>query len=1128
MRILKPVTAILLSSLMLLASLTPAFAINSDNQGDGFVHSLSKTTLDAASDAFVYDELSEFFLGGEAYTTAAYETYLSFPVTLSLYCDKDATGVALRDGKRDIIVYAVDFAGERIGMEEDASILRDYILDGYAVFVVDFLNNPAAKSPDIEHAMAKLRTYLPVSKLSRGAALSLDTNFAYFLPAGYRLERDVWYWNSYYYSALGTRGQVIYAWNRCLAKGASNTKKEYAYNADFTLEFMGKQEDGSLTPVTVSHKAGEILDKVTYIEECVKKDGSPLRYDVYLDIIYPSNPKYKTPVYSMLATSPSRHSNACTDQRCTFVGMAFSGCTVANIDYAYIPMSNDDKNSYGYIDNYGTHGQNVTLSSLAAIRCLRYYAEEYGYDGSLIGVAGISKGSPGAAALSVVNSAVNSVSASRYELDKKTSAATGLAYCFEGDMTMEGKRTNIEQPFLYYDVPYGPVTDEYGNPKTDRYGNAITYDYYDGKQYIRSETAAEHEDNFRIATGVSISDYDLSDTKEDRQYVAPESGDFRINADVAVNYCAAGDGVKRLFGNGDLAKLQKVPMLLSCGQNDQYGCFNYWYEERDWFIENCDTPFFAVTMLEQGHVYPTAYDDVYGYRRHDAFLTFFNYYLKPGTSAPSPLYCTPHDGLTDISTETEISVKFPCQMDEASLTNGISVYNLTLGTKIEGTWRTEEAGTLCVFTPSEPLMADAAYAVKVGTSCLDARGTAVKTPAVYRFDIGATYVTETIKAGGVDMSDHSVTLSDVKTVDQKTMQLCSLPSAHIFGAENVSLTFDATGDAFLSVYVIPSFTIDEQTTYASIPALDSSMLLGRFHIADGKNTLDLGALSKQSFAEDETVTLAFVSEAQNYCYTLSLDFENFSEGAIPRDTGSENKCYSDKPIGVGGAPKTQTVVRDVNTTEGGNQSLLLEATHSYDRIKLFNSFSLSALTEEDIGREFDVTFQVLTGQSGSITCGIMSFKGGESGYGTAFCGSTRKFETDSYGWTEVNDSVTITKTMVNAQAGMYTLQSSSATETNNLFWFDDILIKERPSAYTQSLYEAASCTVGGVTLRVERSGEEKFTVESFENTEEPEVTPVTPIVSPAKKPFPIIPVIIGAIAVIAVAGMVVIFKKKKK
>ena len=161
------------------------------------MHSLSKTTQDAASGAFVYDELSEFFLGGEAYTTAAYETYLSFPVRLSLYCDKDATGVALRDGKRDIIVYAIDYAGERIGMEDDVSILRDYILDGYAVFVVDFLNNPAAKSPDIEHAMAKLRTYRPVSSLSRGAALSLDTNFAYFLPAGYRLERDVWYWNSY-------------------------------------------------------------------------------------------------------------------------------------------------------------------------------------------------------------------------------------------------------------------------------------------------------------------------------------------------------------------------------------------------------------------------------------------------------------------------------------------------------------------------------------------------------------------------------------------------------------------------------------------------------------------------------------------------------------------------------------------------------------------------------------------------------------------------------------------------------------------------------------------------------------------------------------------------------------------
>ena len=1117
----KRAIAILVFAVMLLSSVTPIFAVDPEQKGDGFVTSISSMTKDPESGVLVYDGLSEFFLGGQSYTTAAYETYLSFPTLLALYCDKDATGVALRDGKRDIIVYAINYAGERIGTEDDVSILRDYVLDGYAVIVVDFLNHPMAKAPDIEHALAKLRTALPTIDIIRAAGLSLDNNFSYFLPAGYRLARDVWYWNSYYYSALGTRAAVIRAWNRCLAKGGSNTKKDHTYVEDFTLDFMGKNEDGSLVPVTVSHKKDEILSNVTYIEECVKKDGSPLRYDVFLDIIYPSIPKYKTPVYTMLATSPKRHSNACNDQRCTFVGMAFSGCTVANVDYVYVPMSNDDKNSYGYIDNYGTHSQNVTKSAQAAMRCLRYYADEYGYDSSLMAVAGISKGSPGAASLSIVDGALFATENSRYELDKTASAATGLDRCFEGDIMLEGNRVNIEQPFLYYDVPYVPVTDEYGNPKTDIYGNYITYEYYGGKQYIRSETAAEHEDGFRVATGISVEDYQLSDTREDRQYVAPENGDYRIDTDVAANYCAAGDGAKRIFGNGNLANLKKVPMVLSCGQNDQYGCFNYWYDLRDWFVENEDTPFLAVTMLDQGHVYPTAYDDVYGYRRHDAFLAFFNYYLKPSTATPAPLYCTPHAGLSDVSPDTEISVKFPCEMDADSLPFGIEVYDLTSGTKVEGTWRTAEANTLCVFTPRKPLAVSSKYAVKVGTACLDARGVAVETPTVYRFGVRGEFDAEASEQIAVSL--HGTQTSDSAVIDSDTFMVYTLPSEHLAGADEIVLSLEAVGDAWVSVYAVP----ESVTDYASFAEQDGAKLLGRFHVTEGKNEFDLGTLSQFDAGEAQTVKLAFVSEAQNYLYTLSLDFEEYAEGAIPKDTGSENKCYSDKPIGVGGAPKSQTVVKDVNSTEGGNKSLLLEATHSYDRIKFFNSFDVRALTDADVGREFDVSLQVLTGETGRITCGIMSFKGGESGYGTAFCGSTTAFETDSFGWTEIVDHVTITNTMVNTQAGMYTVQSSSATPDNNFFWFDDVLIKERPSAYTEALHQAASCEINGISLHIEREGTENYTVESFENLDDPDILPPDCTEEPVKKPFPVLPVAIGA-AAIAVAAVVALLVKKNK
>ncbi len=1129
MRSLKKATALFLFALMLLSLAVPVFAVNSENEGDGFATSLSPMTRDTASDVLVYDGLSKYFLGGEHYTTPEYETYLAFPTELSLYCDKDATGVALRDGKRDIIVYAIGYSGERIGMEDDVSILRDYVLDGYAVIVVDFLNNPKAKSPDIEHAMAKLRAYLPSSELITSAGLTLDINFTYILPAGYRLERDVWYWNSYYYSSLGTRQNVIKAWNQCLVLGGSNNRNIYTYTEDFTLDFMGTQSNGSLVPVTVSHQKGERLKNITYIEECVGKDGTPLRYDVYLDIIYPSQPKYKTPVYSMFATGAQRHYNTCTDQLCTFVGMTFSGCTAALIEHVFVPMSNGDKNEHGYIDMYCTNTWNATKSAQAAMRCLRYYADKYGYDGSLISAAGISKGSPAAASLSVANGALLSTEHARYGLDVSTSEATGLDFCFEGDMTIDGTRVNIDQPFLYYDVPYGPVTDENGNTKTDIYGNVITYEYYGGEQYIRSETAAEYEDYFREATGVSVSDYDLSKTREDRRYVDPENGDYRINTDVVANYCALGDGTSRLFGNGNLSHLEKVPMLISAGLFDTLGYFDDWYEELDWFIQNVKTPFLAITMLDQGHVYPTGYDDVYGYRRHDTFLDFFLHYLKPSEATPKPLYCTPRNGLSDISENTEISVKFVCQMDAASLADGIAVYDLTSGTKIDGTWRLAEGDTLCVFTPSKPLARDASYAVYVNTACLDANGAAVKEPAVFRFNIHGEYDIQLTEPGTVSKSDPEAAISNTGTIDSDKLQLVTLPTAYLTNAEQITLSFDATGDAWVSVYAIPSLAIGEQTSYASLPDLDPSMFLGRFHITEGKMELDLGALSAAEPQEGEYFTLALVSEAQNYCYTLSHDFENFAKGPIPKETGSENKCYSDKPAAVGGAPKALTVVNDANCTDGGNQSLLFEATHSTDRFKLFNSFSDRALTEEDVGREFDVSLQVLAGEGGRISCGVMSYMDGTAGLGGTFYGTPKVFETDSFGWIECTDYIVITNTMVNAQVGLYTIQTTDATADNNLFWFDDIIITERPSAYTQNLFDKSSCEVSGLSLYVSRSGVENHTLESLAGTDEPEVTPPDGTETPAR-PFPVIPVIIGTVVVVVVAGaaVAIILKKKKK
>ena len=76
-----------------------------------------------------------------------------------------------------------------------------------------------------------------------------------------------------------------------------------------------------------------------------------------------------------------------------FTGYAFDGMTAAVHDHHYVPMARDDH--YGYYSvsapgNYTTGGFSLipTLSSKvahAALRCVKYYADTYGYDDKTVG-----------------------------------------------------------------------------------------------------------------------------------------------------------------------------------------------------------------------------------------------------------------------------------------------------------------------------------------------------------------------------------------------------------------------------------------------------------------------------------------------------------------------------------------------------------------------------------------------------------------------------------------------------------------------------------------------------------------------------------------------------------------------
>ena len=347
-------------------------------------------------------------------------TYVKADVKYTVYFDtENATKT------RDVVFYVINWNDEgigRIGTDSDIDIVTDLItapasvesVNRWAVVVVDFGGNPLSKAPNIEMSLAYLRdalTTLTSDSKSKFKVWSDDThtttktipvhkNHVYVLPAGYRVARDIPYFETDFHATLGTRNYVLKGWGSHIAgketvyyayhTGNAKCTFDHAANANVECIAGAPQE---INGKVVAYAAGHLAPKVTRYEDMRKPDGSPLDYICRLDIIYPSGEDPEaTPVMVQAATQSPRMSNVGTvgsadydndgtaslKVRAMLVGMEFSGYTVAVYDYAYSPMARGDH--YGYIDPYGAHSMNAAKTSRAAIRCIRYFAEEYGYD----------------------------------------------------------------------------------------------------------------------------------------------------------------------------------------------------------------------------------------------------------------------------------------------------------------------------------------------------------------------------------------------------------------------------------------------------------------------------------------------------------------------------------------------------------------------------------------------------------------------------------------------------------------------------------------------------------------------------------------------------------------------------
>ncbi len=906
---------------------------------------------------------------------------------------------------KNLLFYIINHScGPRIGTEDDISILTDYIEQGYLVAVVDFMDHENAISPYIELALSDARSKYAGKKLNdildaNGKPISTSIHYAYFLPEGYRLERDVWYYDPSIWSVNGVMEEYMKAWNN---------------------NVPGTTNDVNGT--------GELTSVEDMIARLKQRDGkTPIDYKYTMNIVYPSQPLngQKVPTYVQEGTSTYKELNVQAGYtRCTLLGFALNGYAAVQYDHSFHPFLNRDQ--YSAAVTHGNYGVSYDLynNARAAVRCARYLADDLGYSAENLGSAGISKATIGAAILSVKNNKSYNSAVPGYNVN-----VTAGDIFPEGTVstakTPEGRLKAIVQPFMTYK---------------------------DGVTEISSETAC--------------------------------------------SYIAGGGGTGLLFNTGSFNHYEKVPIATSEGLRDEYGCFGNFAPIKEAFEGVNEQPFFLIPMLDQNHTYPIGYDDEYGYDRFVALIKFFDVHLKPDENrAPEVAWMTPTDGSTAIPVsgkwtigpytpygkpmnsyehEQSIQVRFFDAVDPESVNRGMVVTSAN-GKRIDGKWISSQNDALFTFE-TDGLAAGTTYTITATSGILSKNGTPLAEKKSVTFTTEGTYALYAVADTYVSSAHPTKVFGDAKEllVEGGSTALLTYPAASIASATKITLSTYGLPDAGTSftVYALPNYKVDEATlTHSKLMSEEAwwnRIPLGSFTAFDSKQlSLDLSALASKTDLGDY-VTLALVSDHSTvrnpYVFEANFDFYQpgvaigipteskttssativTHEGAvIDGKTLGETNIYSNYIACFGGGnPRAMHLVE-----EDGSMALRVEGISV--TVKLYNTLKGSALTADDVGKCFRISFRAKPSEDGVISCNITNATSNSSAV------TTVKHNVKGGEWQEFTMFVTLTEEMMVSQAGMLSINLPMYS-WHNYSWIDDVTVTECTPRMTIAAKESDS------------------------------------------------------------------------
>ncbi len=962
-----------------------------------------------------------------------------------------------------IIFYIINHrASDRIGMEDDVSILSDYIAQGYVVVTVDFKSDKQAVTPFVENALVSLRAMF--DQYASDAAIKelglvTNTNNIFFLPEGCRIERDVWFWDPSIYGVIGSMERFRQNWNEMISSEAAvNAADPTKYD---TLNI------GSVDSVE------ELISTVT------KKDGTPIEYKQTMDIIYPSQPKdgYEAPLYIQEATLPNREQNVLQAYtRVSFASMALNGYACVQYDHSFWPfLYRDDYEFANSGSHYGLSNSSAHMAR-AAVRCARSLADELGYSSVYAGAAGISKATVGIAILSIKNNK---------QIPQTAVKAFGVTYsniAYEGDIYKEGVADKdkgkipsgatydpncelaIVQPFMYYDAA---CTEEISSDCTVAYNSSGG-----GVQQLFGEYAKYEKVPMVLSCGTR-DDYRCYD------YWEEEVAWF------------------------DTAALNSfLPMV----QLDQGHTYPVGYDnEHGYYRTNAMLKFFDIYLKPDAQRAPevlwvTPLDGANGVPVSGEW--------KIGPYTPFKWE------VDSYYYDQSIQIRFVDSVDPASVNTGVKVTDAS-GRVVDGTWVASQKNALSTFE-CDALEPATAYTIHItrdvkgenGVALAESREVSFTTEGIYLVDSAAdTYVS-------AYAPDKAFGDADVLKIREGYTTLVSFATKNVIDAKEVLLYADVANDAnpTAEVYALANTLVDGNLTYAGLTALDAwtnKTLLGTYTVEGDLLAFDFTALADMELGE--YVTLAFVSAdgpTDTFKYYNGFDDFDFTNPVTKEVDGTtytviaENGQLTDGRSAGGkewnvNTPSSPYVwcrtgptsfahirkVSELTTTYGvpaTSQALHVKTTTngSAQYIKFFNTTTNDVLTAEDVGKTFLVSFDIYPEQEIEIDVGFSMLLACESPYNnvTKIYGDIHKQTVAAGKWSTVTCELTITEELVGIQAGLLTVKLQyPMMDTNPSTFFDNLYVEELLHVYDNDFNTpvngtALNKTVDGVTYSVVNAG----------------------------------------------------------